>query len=91
MSRTLSDTNPRPDLAPREEATIPSHPLPVSSEVKNGSKSRIWPLTEMGTVWAVVLLYALGFLCFYPKALTNFDGGVLRPSGGGFCLGERYR
>ncbi len=75
MSRTLSDTNPRPDLAPREDATGPitSHPLPGHAAGENGSRNKIWPLTEMGMVWAIVLLYALGFLLFYPKALTNFD------------------
>jgi hypothetical protein len=32
-----------------------------------------WLTGQMSTVWVVVLLYAAGFVCFYPKALTNFD------------------
>jgi len=32
-----------------------------------------WRKGTMLIVWAVVLLYAAGFVCFYPKALTNSD------------------
>lgn len=32
-----------------------------------------WFSGQMRIVWAVVLLYAASFVCFYPKALTNFD------------------
>ena len=32
-----------------------------------------WLSGQMSVVWAVLLLYAAGFVCFYPKALTNFD------------------
>jgi hypothetical protein len=32
-----------------------------------------WFSGQMRTVWVLVLLYAAGFLCFYPRALTNFD------------------
>ena len=32
-----------------------------------------WFGGQMRIVWALVLLYAAGFLVFYPKALTNFD------------------
>jgi hypothetical protein len=32
-----------------------------------------WFTGQMRIVWALVLLYAASFGCFYPKALTNFD------------------
>ena len=32
-----------------------------------------WLGNQMRVVWCISLLYALSFLCFYPKALTNFD------------------
>jgi hypothetical protein len=32
-----------------------------------------WRSGQMRIVWVLVLLYAIGFLCFYPEALTNFD------------------
>jgi len=32
-----------------------------------------WFSGRMRIVWAVVLLYAAGFVCFYPQGLTNFD------------------
>jgi hypothetical protein len=32
-----------------------------------------WFAGRMRMVWAVVLLYAAGFLVFYPRGLTNFD------------------
>jgi hypothetical protein len=74
--KMLSDTNARQDLALREEALGPlaAQPLPAPP-ASRGRPWRIaaWPITEMGIVWGVLLLYALGFVCFYPQALTNFD------------------
>src|ERR1700722_8573404 len=32
-----------------------------------------WFSGQMRTVWALVLFYAVGFLIFYPRGLTNFD------------------
>ncbi len=32
-----------------------------------------WLTGQMWIVWAVVLLNAAGFVCFYPQGLTNFD------------------
>ncbi len=32
-----------------------------------------WFSGQMRIVWALVLLFAAGFLAFYPRALTNFD------------------
>jgi hypothetical protein len=35
--------------------------------------STVWFTNQMRIVWGVLLLYIAGFLCFYPRALTNFD------------------
>lgn len=32
-----------------------------------------WFGGQMRIVWGVLLLYVVGFVCFYPKALTNYD------------------
>ena len=32
-----------------------------------------WLANPMRIVWCISLVYALGFLWFFPKALTNFD------------------
>ena len=76
MSRTLSDTNSNPDLALEQEAIVPSRASRTA--VQSGAqvpppKSNLWFTNEMRIVWGVLLLYVLGFLCFYPRALTNSD------------------
>lgn len=70
MSRTLADTNTRRDTALAEEAL---GPLVSSSLTVPVRTARVRLSTEMGIVWGVVLVFVLGFLCFYPKGLTNFD------------------
>jgi hypothetical protein len=75
MSRALSDINTTSEPIPHQHvlASMPGGPRSESTVVQPGLPSQTWPISEMGIVWCVVLLYALGFLCFYPKALTNFD------------------
>jgi hypothetical protein len=35
--------------------------------------AKVWFAGQMRIVWGVVLLYIVGFIGFYPRALTNFD------------------
>ena len=44
----------------------------------------------MRIVWAVLLLYAAGFLCFYPRALTNFDEVSYVRQAVSFAHGQRH-
>jgi 4-amino-4-deoxy-L-arabinose transferase-like glycosyltransferase len=46
---------------------------PLHAPVAPTRPARMRPLNHMRVVWAVLLLYAVIFLCFYPEALTNFD------------------
>jgi len=53
--------------------TFEQHP-PVSAVTGARAQPVVgWFSGHMRIVWGLVVLYALGFLCFYPKALTNFD------------------
>jgi len=48
--------------------------LAVSVEAGVGAPPRAgWFSGRMRSVWIVVLIYAAGFLCFYPRGLTNYD------------------
>ncbi|HTC87429.1 MAG TPA: hypothetical protein VK686_03970 [Bryobacteraceae bacterium] len=76
MSRTLSDTNSNPDLALEERAIAPIGPAPAP--VQSGArvpppKNNLWFTNEMRIVWGALFLFVLGFLCFYPRGLTNSD------------------
>lgn len=68
MLRALSNINDGRDIA-RAEGAIrpaldgPATPVPAQARFIN----------QMRIVWGVLLLYVAGFLCFYPRALTNFD------------------
>jgi hypothetical protein len=75
MSRTLSDSHTSPQSAPQEPLLGPtaSAARPAVTVANGGFPNKAWLVSEMGIVWCVVLLYALGFLCFYPQAITNFD------------------
>jgi hypothetical protein len=61
MSRSLSDLNARREVAVVEEAA------------GDASSVRIRRSLQMRIVWGALLLYVAGFLCFYPRELTNFD------------------
>jgi len=48
--------------------------LPISAVTSPRPEPVVgWFSGHMRVVWALVLFYAAGFVCFYPKALTNFD------------------
>src|ERR1700733_4998155 len=48
--------------------------LAVAVEAGVGAPPRAgWFSGRMRSVWIVVLIYAAGFLCFYPRGLTNYD------------------
>jgi hypothetical protein len=51
-------------------AAVRSASEPEANAVHPGA---FWPIGEMRIVWAVLFLYVVGFICFYPRALTNFD------------------
>jgi hypothetical protein len=53
-------TNRRPSPSASDG---PATPVPTN----------VWFTNEMRIVWGVLLLYVVGFLGFYPRALTNFD------------------
>ena len=76
MSRTFSDTNSNPDLALEPDAIVP--PAPAAAPMASGApvpppENSLWFTNEMRIVWGVLLLYVLGFVCFYPRGLTNSD------------------
>ena len=56
------------DIARTEEATPPALEGPITPV-----PVKVRFTTEMRIVWGVLLLYVAGFLCFYPRALTNYD------------------
>jgi hypothetical protein len=68
MLKTLSDINAKRDNGLAEAtASAPDGP-------KTGAPAKIfWFTREMRIVWGALLLYVVGFICFYPRALTNFD------------------
>lgn len=66
MSAPLKITNPQP-LGLEPDAALPQDPTPAFRLPLS------WIDGQMRIVWAIVLLYAAGFVCFYPEALTNFD------------------
>jgi len=51
---------------------LPEPPAPVGIS-SSAPPAAGWLGGQMRIVWAVVLLYAAGFVCFYPQGLTNFD------------------
>ncbi len=59
--------NPESMLAP-EDASIGVHPSSQPAPA-----ATLWFPRQIRIFSAIVLLYALGFILFFPKALTNFD------------------
>jgi hypothetical protein len=69
MVKTFPEGNDRPvSIQEPFAAAAPDSPSP--SVPRTGDA---WFSKPMRIVWVVLLLYAAGFFCFYPKALTNFD------------------
>jgi hypothetical protein len=68
MLRALSNINDGRDIASAEEAMRPGLDGPITT-----APVKVRFTTEMRIVWGVLLLYVAGFLCFYPRGLTNFD------------------
>src|ERR1700719_1924822 len=68
MLRALSNMNDGRDIARTEEATPPALEGPITPV-----PVKVRFISEMRIVWGVLLLYVAGFLCFYPRALTNYD------------------
>ncbi len=66
MSLPIKITDP-PSLSIQHNLAIP---VGIGARVPRGAG---WLSGQMRIVWAVVLLYAAGFVCFYPQGLTNFD------------------
>ncbi len=68
MLRALSNINDGRDIARAEGAIRPALDGPATPV-----PAQAWFINQMRIVWAVLLLYVAGFLCFYPRGLTNFD------------------
>jgi hypothetical protein len=68
-----------PTNATQSSVTSPAgltfeHNPPISAVTGARAQPAVgWFSGQMRIVWALVLLYAASFICFYPKALTNFD------------------
>jgi hypothetical protein len=67
----------QPSLSYLQNIAVPAgagvRAQPAAARFKKRWFSPAWFSGQMRVVWALVLLYAAGFVCFYPKALTNFD------------------
>jgi hypothetical protein len=69
MVKTFPQGNDRPvSIHERSASATPDSP---SSSLPGTDDA--WFSKPMRIIWVVLLLYAAGFFCFYPKALTNFD------------------
>ena len=47
--------------------------MAVASNIQIGQTPAVRHLGGMRTVWVTLALYAAAFLCFFPKAITNYD------------------
>jgi hypothetical protein len=68
MLKTLSDSN-----APRDVALAEDAMGPASGALTSLGTDPVRRTKQMRIVWGALLLYVVGFLGFYPRALTNFD------------------
>jgi hypothetical protein len=66
MSPQISVTEPS-KVGPQPNLEVPASTVERTQSVAG------WFTGQMRMVWTLVLLYAAGFVWFYPRALTNFD------------------
>lgn len=74
MSRELLDSKANYWALVQERVGAAVQPSAVTEPASPPHlRNRSWFSREMCVVWAALLVYAIGFLIFYPQALTNFD------------------